>query len=179
MLENKKILLGVTGSIAAYKSILLTRLLVKEGADVKIIITNAASDFVSPLTLSTLSKNTVLQDLALNAEWANHVQLGRWADVFIIAPLTCNTLAKMAMGLCDNLLLATYLSATCDTIVAPAMDEDMWHHPSAKKNIETIKSYGNTVLEVNKGELASGLFGEGRMAEPEEIINYLKTTIFK
>jgi len=173
MFKDKKILLGITGSIAAYKAILLTRLLIKEGAEVKVIITNAASDFVSPLTLSTLSKNPVLQDLSSNSEWANHVQLGRWADVFIIAPLSCNTLAKMAYGLCDNLLMATYLSATCPIVVAPAMDEDMWKHPSTQKNIETIKSYQNKILSVNNGELASGLFGEGRMAEPEQIVDYL------
>jgi len=151
----------------------LTRLLIKEGAEVKVIITKAASDFVSPLTLSTLSKSPVLQDLSSNSEWANHVQLGRWADVFIIAPLSCNTLAKMAYGLCDNLLMATYLSATCPIVVAPAMDEDMWKHPSTQKNIETIKSYQNKILSVNNGELASGLFGEGRMAEPEQIVDYL------
>ncbi len=174
MFKNKKILLGITGSIAAYKAILLIRLLIKEGAEVKVIITKAASDFVTPLTLSTLSKNPILQDLFNNNDWANHVELGRWADIFIIAPLSCNTLAKMAYGLCDNLLMATYLSATCPIIVAPAMDEDMWKHPSTKKNIETIKSYNNTVLSVNNGELASGLFGEGRMAEPEQIIDYLK-----
>ncbi len=173
MFKDKKILLGITGSIAAYKAILLTRLLIKEGAEVKVIITKAASDFVSPLTLSTLSKNPVLQDLSSNSEWVNHVQLGRWADVFIIAPLSCNTLAKMAYGLCDNLLMATYLSATCPIVVAPAMDEDMWKHPSTQKNIETIKSYQNKILSVNNGELASGLFGEGRMAEPEQIVDYL------
>ena len=173
MFKDKKILLGITGSIAAYKAILLTRLLIKEGAEVKVIITKAASDFVSPLTLSTLSKNPVLQDLSSNSEWVNHVQLGRWADVFIIAPLSCNTLAKMAYGLCDNLLMATYLSATCPIVVAPAMDEDMWKHPSTQKNIETIESYQNKILSVNNGELASGLFGEGRMAEPEQIVDYL------
>ena len=173
MFKDKKILLGITGSIAAYKAILLTRLLIKEGAEVKVIITKAASDFVSPLTLSTLSKNPVLQDLSSNSEWVNHVQLGRWADVFIIAPLSCNTLAKMAYGLCDNLLMATYLSATCPIVVAPAMDEDMWKHPSTQKNIEIIKSYQNKILSVNNGELASGLFGEGRMAEPEQIVDYL------
>ncbi len=179
MLENKKILIGVTGSIAAYKIILLIRLLVKEGAEVKIIVTKAATDFVSPLILSTLSKNIVLQDLSLNSEWANHVQLGRWADVFIIAPLSCNTLAKFTAGICDNLLLATYLSATCPVVLAPAMDEDMWKHPSTKRNIETVKSFGNHIINVGSGELASGLIGEGRMAEPEQIITYLKETFFR
>ena len=179
MLENKKILIGITGSIAAYKIILLTRLLVKEGADVKIIITKAAAEFVSPLVLSTLSKNVVLQDLSSNNEWANHVQLGRWADVFVIAPLSCNTLAKLVCGICDNLLLATYLSSTCPIVLAPAMDEDMWKHPSTVKNIETVKGFGNHVINVVSGELASGLIGEGRMAEPEQIVTYLKETFFR
>ncbi|MFP5040936.1 bifunctional phosphopantothenoylcysteine decarboxylase/phosphopantothenate--cysteine ligase CoaBC [Parasediminibacterium sp. JCM 36343] len=174
MLAGKKILIGVSGSIAAYKTILLTRLFVKEGAEVKIVMTTAAKEFVSPLVLATLSKNKVLQDLATNDEWANHVQLGRWADVFVIVPLSCNTLAKMANGICDNLLMATYLSATCPIVVAPAMDEDMWHHPATKKNIATIKAYGNKVIAVKNGELASGLVGEGRVAEPEEILVYIK-----
>ncbi len=179
MLNNKKILIGITGSIAAYKIILLVRLLIKAGADVKIIMTAAAADFVTPLTLSTLSKNEVLMDLSTENNWANHVALGRWADVFLIAPLTCNTLAKMANGICDNLLLAVYLSATCPVVVAPAMDEDMWLHPTCKKNIEAIKRYGNFILPVHKGELASGLNGAGRMSEPEEISvwisNFLNT----
>lgn len=170
MLEGKKILLGITGSIAAYKSILLVRLLVKAGAEVKVVMTPAARDFVSPLVLATLSKNPVIIELAEGNEWANHVMLGRWADVCIIAPLSCNTLAKMAHGICDNLLLAVYLSTTCPVAVAPAMDEDMWHHPATQKNIRQIQEYGNIVLTVNKGALASGLFGEGRMAEPEEIL---------
>ncbi len=179
MLAGKKILLGVTGSIAAYKSILLVRLLVKSGAEVKVIQTNAAKEFASPLLLATLSKNRVLQDLSSNDEWANHVALGRWADVFLIAPLSCNTLAKMANGLCDNLLMASYLSATCPVVVAPAMDEDMWVHPSTKRNIDLIESFGNKIISVNSGELASGLFGEGRMAEPEEIITYLTEHFFR
>lgn len=178
MFKDKKILLGVTGSIAAYKAILLLRLLIKEGAEVKVVITKAAADFVSPLVLTTLSKNIVLQDLSTNSEWANHVQLGRWADVFIIAPLSCNTLAKMAAGSCDNLLMATYLSATCPIILAPAMDEDMWKHPSTLRNIQIVKNFGNNIINVNSGELASGLFGEGRMAEPEQIIDYLKGFFF-
>ena len=179
MFVGKKILVGVTGSIAAYKSIILVRLLVKAGAEVKVIQTNASKDFVSPLVFSTLSKNTVLHDLATNAEWANHVALGRWADVFIIAPLSCNTLAKMANGFCDNLLLATYLSATCPVVVAPAMDEDMWHHSSTKRNLVLLENDGNHIIKVNNGELASGLFGEGRMAEPEEIITYLTEHFFR
>ena len=173
MLKNKKILIGVTGSIAAYKIAFLVRLLIKDGAEVKIIMTPVATQFVSPLTLSTLSKQDVLLDMATQNSWANHVALGRWADVFLIAPLSCNTLAKMAHGLCDNLLLAVYLSATCPVVVAPAMDEDMWLHTSCKNNIEAIKNYGNYVLPVADGELASGLFGAGRMAEPEEILHWL------
>lgn len=178
MLEGKKILLGITASIAAYKAILLVRLLVKAGAEVKVIMTTAAKDFVSPLVLSTLSKNKVLIDLFDEDTWNNHVQLGRWADVMLIAPLSCNTLAKMANGLCDNLLLAAYLSATCPVVVAPAMDEDMWHHPSTKRNIETLQSFGNTIINVESGELASGLTGEGRMAEPEQIIQFLQKKFF-
>ncbi len=174
LLNNKKILLGITGSIAAYKAITLVRLLVKEGAEVKVILTPSAKSFVLPLVLSTLSKNKVLTDLFEEDTWANHVQLGRWADVMLIAPVSCNTLSKMANGACDNLLLATYLSATCPVMVAPAMDEDMWHHPATKRNIETLQWFGNTVISVRNGELASGLFGEGRMAEPEEIIDYLQ-----
>src|SRR5205085_4069294 len=138
MLNGKKILLGITGSIAAYKAILLVRLLVKNGAEVKVIMTPAAKEFVSPLVLSTLSKNKVMIELFEEDTWANHVQLGRWADVMLIAPLSCNTLSKMAAGACDNLLLAVYLSATCPVMVAPAMDEDMWHHPATKKNIQTL-----------------------------------------
>ena len=178
MLFGKKILIGVTGSIAAYKAILLVRLLIKAGAEVKVIMTPSAKDFVSPLTFSTVSKNEVLIDLFNETSWANHVNLGRWADVMLIAPLSCNTLAKMANGFCDNLLLAVYLSATCPVIVAPAMDEDMWHHPSTKFNIAKIKSFGNNIIPVENGELASGLFGDGRMAEPEQILQYLQDFFF-
>src|SRR6478609_1042034 len=167
MLHGKKILLGITGSIAAYKAILLVRQLVKAGAEVKVVMTPAAKDFVSPLTLSTLSKNPVAIELFEENSWSNHVMLGRWADIMLIAPLSCNTLAKMANGLCDNLLLATYLSATCAVIVAPAMDEDMWLHGFTKKNLERLTSFGNRIIAVEIGELASGLFGEGRMAEPD------------
>ena len=174
MLQGKKILLGVTGSIAAYKSILLTRLLIKAGAEVKVIMTSSAKDFVTPLSLSTLSKNDVLIDLFEENSWANHVILGRWADAMIIAPLSCNTLSKMSAGLCDNLLLAIYLSATCPVIVAPAMDEDMWKHQATKNNINKIESFGNKIIAVEKGELASGLFGDGRMAEPEAIVQFLE-----
>jgi phosphopantothenoylcysteine decarboxylase / phosphopantothenate---cysteine ligase len=178
MFQDKKILLAVTGSIAAYKSILLTRLLVKAGAEVKVVMTPAAKDFVSPLTLSTLSKNSVVSDLFNNESWSNHVLLGRWADIMIIAPLSCNTLAKMANGLCDNMLLATYLSATCPVFAAPAMDEDMWHHPSTKLNLQKIESFGNKIIPVEKGELASGLYGDGRMAEPETILTYIEENFF-
>ncbi len=173
-LTNKKILLGVSGSIAAYKATFLVRLLIKQGAQVKVIMTNAAKDFVTPLSLSTLSKNDVLSDIATNDSWANHVALGRWADVMLIAPLSCNTLAKMATGLCDNLLMAVYLSATCPVIVAPAMDEDMWHHPTTKNNLQKLEVYHNKIIPVENGELASGLIGEGRMAEPEIIVKYLE-----
>ncbi len=169
MLSGKKILLGITGSIAAYKTPVLVRQLIKKGAEVKVVMTPAATDFVSKLTLSTLSKNPVLVDLFDEETWANHVMLGRWADIFLIAPLSCNTLSKMAFGQCDNLLLATYLSATCPVMVAPAMDEDMWHHPTTKSNLQRIQEHGCLPLPVSYGELASGLTGEGRMAEPEEI----------
>ncbi len=179
MLKGKKILLGITGSIAAYKAILLIRLLVKAGAEVRVVITPAAKEFVSTLTISTLSKNKVLYNVSDEDTWTNHVMLGRWADLMLIAPLSCNTLSKMAYGLCDNLLLAVYLSATCPVVVAPAMDEDMWHHPATQKNIETIKGYGNKIITVHKGELASGLFGDGRMAEPEEIINFIIENYFR
>jgi len=175
MLQNKKILLGISGSIAAYKTAALVRLLIKAGAEVKIVMTPAAKEFVSPLTLSTVSKNQVLSELWDNDSWSNHVMLGRWADVLLIAPLSCNTLAKMAHGLCNNLLTAVYLSATSPVIVAPAMDEDMWHHPATKDNLRIIKSYGNEVIPVESGELASGLIGDGRMAEPETIVERLKT----
>lgn len=174
MLQGKKILLGITGSIAAYKTPLIVRQLIKAGAEVKVIMTQAAGDFVSNLTLSTLSKNPVLVDLFDEVAWSNHVMLGRWADVMLIAPLSCNTLSKMAHGQCDNLLMATYLSATCPVIVAPAMDEDMWHHPTTKNNLSLIEQHGCKVMPVHHGELASGLVGEGRMAEPEEIIVYLQ-----
>ena len=179
MLKGKKILLGVTGSIAAYKSLLLIRLLVKEGAEVKVVMTPAAKDFVTPLSLSTLAKHSVLLDLFEGDTWANHVELGRWADLMVIAPLSCNTLAKMAQGLCDNLLMAAYLSAVCPVVVAPAMDEDMWKHPSTKANLERIKEYGNHVIPVEKGELASGLFGDGRMAEPETILAYIQKLLLR
>jgi phosphopantothenoylcysteine decarboxylase/phosphopantothenate--cysteine ligase len=174
MLAGKKILIGVTGSIAAYKTPLIVRLLIKAGAEVKVIMTPASTDFVSKLTLSTLSKHLVLIDLFDEQSWANHVELGRWADLMLIAPLSCNTLSKMAFGQCDNLLLAVYLSAVCPVMIAPAMDEDMWHHANTKKNLETLRENGTIVLNVAHGELASGLIGEGRMAEPEEIFEAIE-----
>lgn len=174
MLQGKKILLGVTGSIAAYKAALLVRLLVREGAEVKVMMTPAACDFITPLTLSTLSKHEVGVHVSENGSWSNHVMLGRWADVMLIAPASVNTIAKMANGICDNLLLAVYLSATCPVLFAPAMDEDMWLHPATKANITKLLSYGHRQLPVHKGELASGLFGEGRMAEPEAIVTYVR-----
>lgn len=170
MLKGKKILLGITGSIAAYKAALLIRAFVKNGAEVKVIMTEAAKNFISPLTLSTLSKNPVLTDIFKEDTWANHVMLGRWADIMLIAPLSCNTLGKMAAGLCDNLLTAVYFSATCPVMLAPAMDEDMWKHPATRRNMKSLVSFGNILIPVANGELASGLFGEGRMAESENIV---------
>ncbi|HLG38630.1 MAG TPA: bifunctional phosphopantothenoylcysteine decarboxylase/phosphopantothenate--cysteine ligase CoaBC [Chitinophagaceae bacterium] len=178
MLKGKKILLGITGSIAAYKSIYLVRLLIKAGAEVKVIMTPSSKDFVSSLTLSTLSHHPVLIDMFDEQSWSNHVMLGRWADVMVIAPLSCNTLAKMANGQCDNLLLGVYLSAICPVVTAPAMDEDMWRHPSTKANISKIGSFGNKIIPVEKGELASGLYGDGRMAEPEQILQFISDHFF-
>ncbi|WP_316814135.1 bifunctional phosphopantothenoylcysteine decarboxylase/phosphopantothenate--cysteine ligase CoaBC [Pedobacter heparinus] len=176
MLKNKKIILGVCGSIAAYKSAILIRLLVKAGANVKVVLTADAANFITPLTLATLSKNPVYTQYfeEETGVWSNHVELGLWADFMIIAPLSANTLAKMATGLCDNLLTAVYLSAKCPVYVAPAMDLDMWKHESTRTNIDKIQSYGNQVIQPGSGELASGLFGEGRMAEPEEIVAFFK-----
>ncbi|OYU55804.1 MAG: phosphopantothenoylcysteine decarboxylase [Chitinophagaceae bacterium BSSC1] len=179
MLQGKKILLGITASIAAYKSILLVRLLVKAGAEVRVIMTPAAKDFVSPLVLSTLTNHPVLIELAGTEGWSNHVQLGRWADLFVIAPLSCNSLAKMANGQCDNLLMASYLSATCPVMVAPAMDEDMWQHNSTKRNLQTLHNDGIYIMPVETGELASGLFGPGRMAEPETILHAMVSRFFR
>ena len=142
----------------------------KAGAEVKVIMTQKATKFVSPLVLSTLSKNPVLSELTASESWNNHVELGRWADIMVMAPLSCNTLSKMATGACDNLLMAVYLSSICPVLVAPAMDEDMWKHPATRANVERLKSYGHEIMQVGNGELASGLTGEGRMAEPEEVL---------
>ncbi len=169
-MKGKKIIIGISGSIAAYKIPMLVRLLLKKGAEVKIVMTPSAATFVSPLVLSTLTKHPVLIELSSNETWANHVALGRWADLMLIAPASCNTIAKMANGICDNLLLAVYLSATCPVMVAPAMDEDMWNHASLQNNLLQLKSYQNIVLDTEHGELASGLIGFGRMLEIEKLV---------
>lgn len=176
MLEGKKIIIGISGSIAAYKTAALTRLFVKAGAEVKIIMTKAAMDFVTPVTLATLSKNPVYHQFVKNeaGEWVNHVDLGLWADAFIVAPASANTLAKMANGICDNLLLATYLSARCPVFVAPAMDLDMLAHPATQRNMQYLLSIGNIIIDPTHGALASGLEGKGRMAEPEDIVAFIE-----
>ena len=179
MFQGKKIILGISASIAAYKCIYLVRLLTSQGAEVRVVMTQATKDFVSPLVLSTFSKHPVLIDFHENNVWNNHVELGLWGDVFVIAPSTCNTLGKLANGLCDNMLIATYLSARCPVVIAPAMDEDMYLHPATQASIHTLKTRGNHVLKVNSGALASGLHGPGRMAEPEEIVAYLATHFFR
>jgi len=181
MLRDKNILLGVTGSIAAYKAAFLVRLFIKAGANVKVIMTSAATGFITPLTLSVLSKNPVLIEFTSKGrrsrqsqgEWNNHVELGRWADLMLIAPVSANTLSKMANGICDNLLLATYLSAKCPVYFAPAMDLDMYGHPANSNNLKKLKSFGNIMIPPEEGELASGLVGEGRMAEPETIFQII------
>lgn len=169
-----KIILGICGSIAAYKSAFLTRLLVKNGTEVQVLMTDAATDFISPLTLSTLSKRPVFSDVLSEAGWNNHVELGLWADALLIAPVTANTLAKLANGLCDNILSAVFLSARCPVFLAPAMDVDMWHHPATQANLARLRSFGVHIIPVGHGELASGLVGEGRMAEPEDIVAFLE-----
>jgi phosphopantothenoylcysteine decarboxylase/phosphopantothenate--cysteine ligase len=171
--DGKNILLGITGSIAAYKSAFLTRLLVKDGANVQVIMTRAATEFVSPLTLSTLSRNAVHLDLSDGSTWDNHVELGLWADLFIVAPVTANSMAKFANGLADNMLVATYLSAKCPVWIAPAMDLDMWKHPANQQNIQKLEDHGVKIIPVGEGELASGLVGEGRMAEPQDIFEMI------
>lgn len=172
-LQGKKIVLAVTGSIAAYKTPHFARLLVKAGAEVKVLMTDAAANFVSPLALATVSKHPVLANVNDGATWNNHVELGLWADLMIVAPCSANTLGKLANGLCDNLVNAVYLSARCPIFIAPAMDEDMWLHRSTQQNIAKVRSYGNHIIPVGHGELASGLTGEGRMAEPEEMLAHI------
>ena len=176
-LTGKKILLGVTGSIAAYKAAHLTRLLIKSGAEVQIIMSASAFDFITPLTLATLSKRPVLSQFKKDetGEWNNHVELGLWADLFLVAPLSANTLAKFALGICDNLLAAVYLSARCPVMVAPAMDLDMYQHPAVQYNLNRLEGFGHEVLHAESGELASGLSGQGRMMEPEHIIGHIQS----
>ena len=181
VLRGKKVLLGVTAGIAAYKSATLVRAFIKAGAFVQVVMTEKSKDFVTPLTLSTLSKNPVHSSFTIegddNAVWTNHVELGLWADLMVIAPATANTLSKMAQGACDNLLLATYLSAKCPVYFAPAMDLDMYIHPSSTENFQKLTSYGNIMIEATSGELASGLVGQGRMAEPEDIVGFIENNI--
>ncbi|WP_417445036.1 bifunctional phosphopantothenoylcysteine decarboxylase/phosphopantothenate--cysteine ligase CoaBC [Joostella sp.] len=181
ILSGKKVLLGITGGIAAYKSAFLVRLLIKAGASVKVVLTESAKDFVTPLTLSTLSKNKVYSSFTDEEQegevWNNHVDLGLWADLMIVAPATANTLSKMTTGTADNFLLATYLSAKCPIYFAPAMDLDMYVHPSTKNTFDTLKSFGNIMISAGFGELASGLVGQGRMAEPEEIVSFVEKDI--
>jgi phosphopantothenoylcysteine decarboxylase / phosphopantothenate---cysteine ligase len=181
MLKGKHILIGITGGIAAYKTATIIRLLVKDGAEVKVLMTESAKEFITPLTIATLSKNPVLTEFfnAENGDWNSHVDLGLWADLFLIAPATANSIGKMANGIADNLLLTTYLSARCPVFVAPSMDMDMLKHPATIINIETLKAFGNSILEPSEGELASGLTGKGRMAEPEEILKEIQSFFSK
>ena len=172
VLRGKKILLGICGSIAAYKAAFLTRLFIKAGAEVQVLMTKAATNFITPLTLSTLSKRPVHSDINSEDSWNNHVEMGLWADMMIIAPATATTLGKLANGICDNIIVATYLSARCPVAFAPAMDLDMWQHPATRKNVNQLQAYGNTLIPVGHGELASGLVGDGRMAEPEDIVAF-------
>jgi phosphopantothenoylcysteine decarboxylase / phosphopantothenate---cysteine ligase len=181
MLKGKNILIGVTGGIAAYKTATIIRLLVKDGANVRVIMTAHAKEFITPLTLATLSKNPVLAEFfnPENGDWNSHVDMGLWADLFLIAPATANSIAKMANGVSDNLLITTYLSARCPVFVAPSMDMDMLNHPATTINIETLKAFGNIILEPASGELASGRSGKGRMAEPEDIVKEIESFFTK
>ena len=176
-LAGKKILLGISGSIAAYKAAVLVRGFVKAGAEVQVLMTPAATQFISPLTLSTLSQRPVYHSVTDEAGWNNHVELGLWADAFVVAPATASTLAKMATGQSDNMLVATYLSARCPVWFAPAMDLDMWAHPATQANVRTLQGYGNRLIDVGHGELASGLVGAGRLAEPETIVHTIAATL--
>ena len=175
MLKGKHIILGVPGSIAAYKAATLTRLLVKEGANVKVVMTPLAKEFITPLTMATLSKSPIMVDFynPENGDWNSHVDLGLWADLYLIAPASANTIGKMAGGIADNLLLTTYLSAKCPVMVAPAMDLDMYKHPATQRNLKVLQSFGNIIIEPESGELASGLIGKGRMEEPERIVAFI------
>jgi phosphopantothenoylcysteine decarboxylase/phosphopantothenate--cysteine ligase len=181
ILSGKKVLLAISAGIAAYKTASLVRLFIKSGAEVKVIMTPASKDFITPLTLSTLSKNpvssTFYEKEDENELWNNHVDLGLWADLMLVAPATANTMSKMANGTCDNLVLATYLSAKCPVYFAPAMDLDMYQHPSTKITLETLQSFGNLLIPATSGELASGLVGEGRMAEPEDIVSFIEKDV--
>lgn len=172
-LKGKKIILGVSGSIAAYKAALIVRGLVKAGAQVRVLMTKAATDFISPLTLATLSKHEVTTSVHDGESWNNHVELGLWADAMLVAPATATTLGKMANGICDSAIVAVYLSARCPVFFAPAMDLDMWAHPATQRNVELLKTYGNHLIDVGTGELASGLSGAGRLAEPDDIVKML------
>ena len=188
VLSGKKIVLGISGGIAAYKTASLVRLFIKAGAHIQVIMTPASKDFITPLTLATLSKrpvfssfykeeeesNSQVETTNKNLEWNNHVEIALWADLIVIAPATANTLSKMANGICDNLLISTYLSAKCPVMIAPAMDLDMFEHPSTHRNIELLRSYGNMIVDPASGELASGLIGKGRMEEPEIILEKIK-----
>ncbi len=181
MLKGKHILLGITGSIAAYKAALLVRCLVKEGAEVKVVMTEMAKQFITPLTMATLSKNPILVDFynPENGDWNSHVSLGMWADLYLIAPCSANTIGKMVSGVADNLLLTTYLSAKCKVAIAPAMDLDMYKHPSTQRNLQILSDWGVEIVEPASGELASGLEGKGRMAEPEDIVSQIESIFAK
>ena len=178
-LKGKKILLGICGSIAAYKAAFLTRSLIKAGAEVQVLMTPTATNFITPLTLSTLSNRHVLTDVSSEETWNNHVELGLWADAMLVAPVTATTLSKMAHGICDNIIVATYLSARCPVFFAPAMDLDMWKHPATQENVHRLTGFGNHLIPVEHGELASGLVGDGRMAEPEHIVQFLADFFLK
>ncbi len=178
-MKGKKIIVGVTGSIAAYKAAVLVRALVKAGAEIRVVMTPLAKEFITPLTMATLSKHPVPVEFfnPENGEWNSHVRLGEWADALVIAPATANTIAKMTAGIADNLLLTTYLSARCPVFVAPAMDLDMWGHPATQANLAVLRERGVGIIAPGEGELASGLSGKGRMAEPEEIVTFLEKNL--
>lgn len=181
MLKGKNILVGVTGGIAAYKTATVVRLLIRKEANVRVLMTDHAKEFITPLTMATLSKNPVLTEFfdPESGSWNSHIDLGIWANLFLVAPATANTIGKMAAGIADNLLLTTYLSARCPVIIAPSMDTDMLKHPATIRNIEVLRSFGNIILDPESGELASGLSGKGRMAEPEEIVKEIEKLFTK